>query len=77
MIRLKDKDTGADLGMISEEELQFLVDQLEEEFSEDRDYYIQRELIDVLAREADPQLISLLKGAIGDREGIEIEWSRE
>ena len=36
MIALRDKDTGADLGTITEEQLQFLVDQLEEEYAEDR-----------------------------------------
>jgi hypothetical protein len=67
LIRLKDKETGADLGTISEEGLQFLVDQLEEEFDEDRDYYIQRELIDVLAGSgADSQLINTLRTGIGD-----------
>lgn len=78
MIRLKDKETAADLGTISEEQLQFLVDQLEEEFDEDRDYYIHRDLIDALADAgADSDLMGVLRGAIGDRDGIEIEWSRE
>ena len=36
MIRLRDKETGADLGTISEEELEFLQDQLEEESSDGR-----------------------------------------
>ena len=77
MIRLGDKDTGADVGTITEEELGFLVDQLEEEFDEDRDYYINQTTVDVMeAKGADPELIALLRRAIGDRDGIEIEWSR-
>ncbi|MGH7607557.1 MAG: hypothetical protein ACREME_09470 [Gemmatimonadales bacterium] len=40
MIELRDKDGGEPLGTINERQLQFLVDQLEEESSEDRDYYI-------------------------------------
>jgi hypothetical protein len=77
MISLRDKETGAEIGTISEQELQFLVDQLEEEFEEDRDYYVNQTTVDVLEKNgADPELIALLRNAIGDREGIEIEWSR-
>jgi hypothetical protein len=77
MISLRDKETGADVGSITEEELRFLVDHLEEEFSEDRDYYINQTTLDIMEQNgADPELIALLRGAIGDREGIEIEWSR-
>ncbi len=36
MPKLYDKDTGAWLGTITEEQLQFLIDQLKEESSEDQ-----------------------------------------
>jgi len=76
MISLRDKDTGADLGTISEEQLQFLVDQLEEEYDEDRDYYINSTMLDVLVQNgADIQLLEILRNAIGDREGVEIQRS--
>jgi len=76
MIALRDKDTGADLGTISEEQLRFLVDQLEEEYDEDRDYYINSTMLDVLVQNgADIQLLEILRNAIGDREGVEIQWS--
>jgi hypothetical protein len=77
MIALRDKDTGADIGTISEEELQFLVDQLEEEYAEDRDYYINGTMLDVMRQNgADPGLIDLISKAIGGRDGVEVEWSR-
>jgi hypothetical protein len=77
MIALRDKETGADLGTISEEQLQFLVDRLEEEFEEDRDYYINRTMLEVMEQNgADPELTTLLRRAIGDREGVEIQWAR-
>jgi hypothetical protein len=77
MIAVRDKETGADLGTISEEQLQFLVDQLEEEYAEDRDYYINQTMLDVMRQNgADPGLVDLLSKAIGDRDGVEIEWSR-
>jgi len=76
MIALRDKDTGSDLGTISEEQLRFLADQLEEEYAEDRDYYINRTMLDVMRQNgADPGLVDLLSKAIGDRDGVEIEWS--
>lgn len=78
MIRLTDKDTGADLGTISEDQLQFLVDQLEEESSDDTDYYVGRDEIDILAESGgDSDLISVLRAAIGDRDGVEFAWTRE
>ena len=78
MIRLRDKDSGSEIGTITDDELQFLVDQLEEEYDEDRDYYIAAPLIDVLEQNgADADVIKLLRASVGDRDGIEIEWSRE
>lgn len=78
MIRLQDKDTGADLGTIGEDELQFLTDQLEEEQADDRDYYIGRDELGIMKENgAQPALVSLLEAAIGDREGVEIVWSQE
>ena len=77
MIRLRDKETGADLGSISEDELAFLRDQLEEESSEDTDYYINRAELDILKENGPPGLMRMLEEAIGDREGIEVEWVEE
>ena len=76
MIELRDKDTGRSLGSISEEQLRFLVDRLEEESRDDRDYYLNQTTLDALAKEGDAELIALLRRAMGEREGIEIEWSR-
>lgn len=78
MVRLFDGDTGAELGAISDEQLQFLEDHLEEESSDDRDYYFNRATIDVLEEKGGgPELVGLLRRALGDREGVEIRWQRE
>lgn len=75
MIELRDKQTKASLGKITEEQLQFLVDQLEEESADDHDYYINADTLDVFAeRGIDAQLLDLLKRALGEREDMEIEW---
>jgi hypothetical protein len=72
-----DKDTGMFLAPLTERDLQCLIDTLEEETSSDQDYYIDLEIIDVLAEAgASSSLLSLLKNALGDREGFEIRWER-
>lgn len=79
MIRLRDKDTGSDLGSISEEDLAFLQGQLEEESSSDSDYYINVELFETWkeAGNAPPGLMRMLDEALSGREGFEIEWVEE
>jgi hypothetical protein len=78
MITLQDKDTGQQLGQISDEDLQFLINALEEESLSDTDYYISGETIDLLAeRGASTELVSLLRSSLGGREGVEIVWSRK
>ena len=65
----------AQVGEISEEQLDMLVDNLEEEWPEDRDYYINRAMIETLkARGADSVLIHLLTEALGNRDEADILW---
>ena len=76
-IRLFDNETGTELGTISETQLQFLVDQLEEETANDQDYYLIPRTLDLLEqRGADTELMGLLRAALGEREGFEIRWER-
>jgi hypothetical protein len=76
VIELKDKESGAVIGSITPEQLKFLVDKLEEESSDDKDYYLNTTTLDALANGGiDPELLKLLRGALGDREDMEIEWS--
>lgn len=77
MIQLRDKETGTSLGDITEEQLQFLIDHLEEESEEDTDYYLNRATLNLLKEKGlDASLLKLLEEAFGDREELEIEWSR-
>ena len=74
---MRDKDTGSVIGDITEEQLQFLIDNLEEESSEDTDYYLNRSTLEMLLeKNPDPDLMALLEAALGDREDMEIEWIR-
>lgn len=75
MPELYDKESGAPVGRISDAQLQFLIDQLEEESSTDRDYYINAATIEMFeAAAAEPALIELLRKALGDREAMDIAW---
>lgn len=77
MIQIHDKDTGAWIGTLTEENLQFLIDQLEEESGEDQDYYINETTIDLFEESgADKDLTSLLRNALNGRTEMEIRWSR-
>ena len=77
MIQLVDRESGASIGTITEQQLQFLMDHLEEESEEDTDYYINRDTRDVLEEEgADEALMALLRRALGSREEMEIQYTR-
>ena len=76
MINLYEKDTNKSLGQITEAQLQYLIDHLEEEGIEDQDYAITPTLLEYFeGLGADPALIALLRDALGGREEIEIVWS--
>ncbi len=75
MIKMYNEESGEFLGEISQAEYQFLQSILEEESMEDVDYYISAGTIDLLeARGADADLVSLLRQAVGESDGIEITW---
>ena len=77
MIDLYDSGTDQLIGSISEDDLQVLMEGLEEESSQDQDYYIDADTLDLLAEDGAPeQLVGLLRGALGSSEGIDIRWER-
>jgi hypothetical protein len=77
MIDLYNSETDQLLGSITEDDLQVLMDSLEEESSQDQDYYIDADTLDLLAEDGAPeQLVGLLRGALGSSEGIDIRWER-
>jgi hypothetical protein len=77
MVQLFDKQTGAELGTITDDQLQFPADHLEEETREDDDYYLNRTTVDFLEAEgAEPEVISILRQLLAEREEAEIRWER-
>jgi hypothetical protein len=77
MIELHDANSGAVIGSISEAQLAFLTAQLEEESSQDTDYYINQATLDLFEqRGADAALVAMLRQALAGREDMDIAWSR-
>jgi hypothetical protein len=77
MINLYDNETGEQYGAINDDQFQFLVDQLEEESLEDRDYAITAMTIAYLAEQgADACLVEVLQTALSDREEVVVRWAR-
>ncbi len=78
MVTLFDSETDQPVGQISEAQLRFLMNHLEEESTEDRDYYISQDEIEVLQDEgADPVLVKILSSALAGREGAELRYVRD
>ncbi|MCE2596834.1 hypothetical protein K6Y31_18830 [Motilimonas cestriensis] len=77
MIKLLNKETNVLLGELTESQLQFLIDQLEEEDSADQDYWISPEQIALFKEQgADYALLDLLEKAIAGTDGAEVIWQK-
>ena len=75
MPRLIRIDTGDAIGEISDKQLAFLVEQLEEDHDEDEDYFIDRDTLELLSDNGiDPDLLAMLEKAIGDDDSMDIAW---
>ncbi len=73
MFNIFNNDTGALLGVLSAEQIAFLRSQLEEESTEDNDYYIMSPTVDLMeANGGDAALVALLRTAIGAADSVEI-----
>jgi processive 1,2-diacylglycerol beta-glucosyltransferase len=77
MVKLFDAESGEPLGSISEDQLEYLMSELEEESTTDRDYYVDAATVDMLEEDgADPELIGVLRGILEEREGRDIRWEQ-
>jgi hypothetical protein len=78
MVKLYDKATERYLGEITEEELQFLIENLEEESLTDVDYYINEAMLESLKQKGmSESLTRLFQSAMGDRKEVEIRYERQ
>jgi len=77
MVKLYDAKTSAPVGEITEGQLQFLVDHLEETTTDDQDYWIDVPTLAMLrSEEADEELVAMLAKGLGGRPGYEVRWER-
>lgn len=78
MARLIRIDSGDEIGTISDKQLAFLVDQLEEEHDEDQDYFIDKDTLELMSDNGiDPELLAMLEKALGDDDSMDIAWETE
>lgn len=77
MIQLYRQDETQPFAEITEAQLQFLEDELVEESTTDQDYAITPMTLALFVEDnVDPQLLALLKDALGDQGEIIIRWER-
>jgi hypothetical protein len=77
MVFIYNKATSDLIGEIGEDDLQFLIDQMEEESMKDKDYSITGMEINYFAENgASSELVALLRKALGEQPEVVILWSR-
>ena len=75
MYRLIDIEHGDEIGVVIEDQLQFLIDNLEEEGFEDQDYYIDPESLRFLAENGcDEELLTMLTEALEGKVNIDVRY---
>jgi processive 1,2-diacylglycerol beta-glucosyltransferase len=67
------------LGTLTEKQLDFLVENLEEEFEEDVEYFLMADTLDFLKEQgADGDLLAMLERALeGAKDGVDIGYTLE
>lgn len=77
MVQIFDSETNTLLGTITDSQLRFLSNELEEESATDQDYYLESATVDLLEQDgADAPLVALLRTALAGRDGVEVRWVR-
>ncbi len=78
MITLYDSASGAAAGRVTEKQLQALVGWMEEESTEDREYFLTAEDCDLMEEQGvDPSLIEVLRAALRGRDEMDLRWAAE
>ena len=78
MIPLYDSVSGAAAGRITDKQLQALMSWMEEESTEDREYYLTAEDCDLMADQGlDPTLVEVLRAALRGRDEMDLRWSAD
>ncbi len=77
MVKLYIKGTGQYLGRIDDDQLRFLIDNLEEESLTDADYYLNRATLELLKEKGlSQELAKMIEGAMGNNDEVEIRYEK-
>jgi hypothetical protein len=75
MIKLYDNENEKEIGLITEPQLEFLVEELADESLDEYTYNINASVISYLEGSgAEPHLLALLRGALGSRTSMELRY---
>ncbi len=75
MIKLYDNENEKEIGLITEFQLEFLIEELADESLDEYTYNINPSVISYLEGSgAEPQLVTLLRGALGSRASMELRY---
>ena len=75
MIKLFDNESEKEVGQITDPQLEFLIEELADESLDEYTYNVNPSVISYLeGNGADPQLVSLLRGALGSRTSMELRY---
>ena len=75
MYRLMNIEHGDEIGIITEDQVQFLIDNLEEEGIEDQDYYINSDSLSFLLENGcDEELLTMLTEALEGRVNVNMRY---
>jgi len=75
MPRLVRVDTGDVIGTITDEQVKYLVAQLEEENDDDTEYFIDRDTLELLSDNgADAELLGILEKGLGGDDEMDVAW---
>jgi hypothetical protein len=78
MIALYDVQSNAKVGRITEQQLQALIGWMEEESTEDREYYLTAEDCELMEEQGiDPTLIAVLRDALKGRDEMDLRYQTE
>lgn len=78
MYRLYDSAENKLVGRLSEEQLSTLANYMEEEFSDDTEYYLTSDDCEAMEEQGfDPELLKTLRDALAGRDDMDIRYERE
>ena len=75
MVTLKDKNTNAWLGSVTYAQLQFLINELKDEYKNGQEYLVNRDSLEILKQQgAEAALTKVIEKALGDKDKVEFYW---